>query len=183
MQRLFIVTALIFCLFSMAVVAKTATFYSPPYTPSECNDNQDMGVMIAAASDEFWEGGKACGKKYKVKCLGPKDDGDRHPCKGKGEVEVTIIDHCRGDCRGYIDLSEDAFRKIAILSAGVIKVSLDEYATPFCHLWSTVRGSKGLWLLIPDLDLICKGWTLQGDSGLVLEEDTGKAVTEDGVSA
>ncbi|KAL2927884.1 putative EG45-like domain containing protein 1 [Bienertia sinuspersici] len=75
--------------------------------------------MIAAASDELWNGGKICGQKFRVKCTGPTNPYP-HPCKG-GSVSVEIVDHCP-NCGGTIDLSKEAFSTIADPVAGVIKI-------------------------------------------------------------
>ncbi|KAJ0094642.1 hypothetical protein Patl1_15635 [Pistacia atlantica] len=37
--------------------------------------------MIAAASDEIWDSGNACGQNYRVKCLGATNKGVAHPCQ------------------------------------------------------------------------------------------------------
>ncbi|KAG9456044.1 hypothetical protein H6P81_000552 [Aristolochia fimbriata] len=98
----------------------TATFYTPPYTPSACDGTHKEGVMIAAASDAIWDDGAACGRRYRVKCLGATNRGVPHPCKGHGSVEVKIVDYCPSGCQGTIDLSQEAFAKIAHPDAGKI---------------------------------------------------------------
>ncbi|KAG2536923.1 hypothetical protein PVAP13_9NG234900 [Panicum virgatum] len=88
----------------------TATFYTPPYTPSACFGNsEEEGTMIAALSEVFWDGGAACG------------DGVPHPCTGRS-VTVKIVDLCPAGCRGTIDLSQEAFAVIADPDAGKINV-------------------------------------------------------------
>ncbi|OMO72510.1 hypothetical protein COLO4_27600 [Corchorus olitorius] len=112
------------CLSSREVAAHegTATFYEPPYQPSACyGDKKINGVMIAAASDAIWDGGAACGKKYKVKCIGATNESP-HPCKGKDHVVVKIVDYCPSGCEGTIDLSQEAFKAIADPDAGKIKI-------------------------------------------------------------
>uniref|UniRef100_A0A2N9HPK2 Expansin-like EG45 domain-containing protein n=1 Tax=Fagus sylvatica TaxID=28930 RepID=A0A2N9HPK2_FAGSY len=111
---------------SMASVANaaqgTATFYTPPYVPSSCNGYQNDGVMIAAASDAIWDNRAACGRKYRVKCTGATNLGVPQPCKGTNVV-VKIVDYCPSPaCRGTIDLSKEAFSKIADPDAGKIKI-------------------------------------------------------------
>ncbi|KAI3912821.1 hypothetical protein MKX01_004891 [Papaver californicum] len=88
----------------------TATFYTD-YVPSACNGYKDNGVMIAAASDAFWNDGAACGSFYKVTCVGGTNEGTPHPCSGSGTI----------------DLSEEAFVKIADTNAGVIKIAYQRY--------------------------------------------------------
>ncbi|MBA0772080.1 hypothetical protein Gotri_007517 [Gossypium trilobum] len=60
--------------------------------------------MIAAAGDALWKNGAVCGKKFTVKCTGPRN-GVPHPCTGKsvtvknGEHETNMILRFRGnDC-------------------------------------------------------------------------------------
>ncbi|CAL5341158.1 unnamed protein product [Camellia sinensis] len=115
---------IVICLATVAHAAQgTATYYGPPYTrmkPSACYGNQDNGVMIAAASDAI--GGKAaCGRKYKVTCTGPTNQGVPRPCTGKSVV-VTIVDYCPPGCQGTIDLSQAAFAMIADRKAGKVNI-------------------------------------------------------------
>ncbi|KAJ4824333.1 hypothetical protein Tsubulata_004294 [Turnera subulata] len=101
----------------------TATYYTPPYLPSACYGYQDQGVMIAAASDAFYNNGGACGDYYQVTCVGGTNEG----CLGSGTVEVKIVDHCPpNSCRGTIDLSQEAFASIADPTVGVINVSFQK---------------------------------------------------------
>ncbi|KAL0013401.1 hypothetical protein SO802_000470 [Lithocarpus litseifolius] len=75
--------------------------------------------MIAAASDAFWNGGATCGKYYTVRCTGDHT-GVPHPCTG-ASVTVKIVDHCPG-CSSQLDLSREAFAKIANPVAGIIDI-------------------------------------------------------------
>ncbi|KAJ0986618.1 hypothetical protein J5N97_004974 [Dioscorea zingiberensis] len=86
------------------------------------------GVMIAAASGELFDGGDACGKSFRVKCLGATNDGVPHPCRGSGTVVVKVVDLCPSGCQGTIDLSQEAFAKIADPDAGKIKISIERHA-------------------------------------------------------
>ncbi|XP_052168409.1 EG45-like domain containing protein [Oryza glaberrima] len=105
----------------VAGISGTATFYTPPYTPSACFGFQEQGTMIAAASDVFWNGGAACGKRYVVTCTGATNQGVPRPCTGRS-VTVKIVDHCPSGCQGTIDLSQEAFAIIANPDAGKIKI-------------------------------------------------------------
>ncbi|KAJ0986659.1 hypothetical protein J5N97_005015 [Dioscorea zingiberensis] len=107
--------------------ADTATFYTPPYNPAACGF-EVKGVMIAAASGELFDGGDACGKSFRVKCLGATNDGVPHPCRGSGTVVVKVVDLCPSGCQGTIDLSQEAFAKIADPDAGKIKISIERHA-------------------------------------------------------
>jgi len=83
--------------------------------------------MIAAASETFWNGGKACGDRYVVTCKGATNAGVPHPCTGQS-VTVQIVDLCpAGSCRATIDLSQEAFAIIADRNAGKIKVEYRRY--------------------------------------------------------
>lgn len=94
---------------------------------SACDGYSNEGVMIAAASEAFWDNGGACGKKYTVKCVGATNQGDPHPCRGSGTVTVKIVDFCPPGCRGTIDLSQEAFASIANPDAGKIKITFNRY--------------------------------------------------------
>ncbi|BAF25362.1 EG45-like domain containing protein [Oryza sativa Japonica Group] len=120
-----VVIAAVVALAMVSLVAAdsgTATFYTPPYTPSACYGFEDQGTMIAAASDVFWNGGAACGQQYVVTCTGPTNQGVPQPCTGQS-VTVKIVDHCPSGCAGTIDLSQEAFAIIANPDAG--KVFID----------------------------------------------------------
>ncbi|XP_039163055.1 EG45-like domain containing protein [Eucalyptus grandis] len=115
---------LVFCSIPQATLADsgTATCYTE-YVPSACYGYDNPGGMIAAASDELWEGGAACGRTSLVTCTGATNLGDPHPCTG-ASVVVTIVDYCPSGCRGTIDLSQEAFAAIAHLEAGKALVKL-----------------------------------------------------------
>ncbi|CAN6287681.1 unnamed protein product [Urochloa humidicola] len=105
-----------------AGISGTATFYTPPYTPSACFGFAAEGTAIAAASEVFWNGGAACGDTYVVTCTGATNQGVPHPCTGQS-VTVKIVDLCPSPaCRGTIDLSQEAFAVIANPDAGKINI-------------------------------------------------------------
>ncbi|XP_038695431.1 EG45-like domain containing protein [Tripterygium wilfordii] len=98
----------------------TATFYTK-YFPSACYENEDHGVMIAAASPAIYKHGAACGRMYNVWCTGPTNQGEPNPCRGNG-VTVKVVDLCDG-CEGLLlDLSQEAFSQIADPDAGRIQI-------------------------------------------------------------
>nr|XP_027065992.1 EG45-like domain containing protein [Coffea arabica] len=120
-MRVVMMIGMVASLVSIAHAATgTATFYTPPYVPSSCYGYQDNGVMIAAASDAIWNNRKACGKTCTVRCTGPTNQGIPQPCRGS--VVVKIVDYCPPGCRGTIDLSKEAFSKIANPDAGKVKI-------------------------------------------------------------
>ncbi|KAK2663731.1 hypothetical protein Ddye_002305 [Dipteronia dyeriana] len=110
------------CLDSVAYASQgTATFYTRPYVPSACNGYNNDGVMIAAASYAIWNNGAVCNKYYRIRCTGATNQGIPRPCKS-GTVVVKIVDLCPG-CQGSaLDLSKEAFSKIANPDAGRIKI-------------------------------------------------------------
>ncbi|CAN1223120.1 Putative EG45-like domain containing protein 1 [Linum grandiflorum] len=94
--------------------------YRNIYAASACYGNQDKGVWIAAAGPALWNNGAVCGKKFRVKCIGPRNPVP-HPCTGK-EVVVMITDHCAGGCPSTLDFSKEAFATIANPVAGIINI-------------------------------------------------------------
>ncbi|KAL4654518.1 hypothetical protein ACB092_01G385400 [Castanea dentata] len=122
-MRIFLTVGIIASLISAAsAIRGSATFYTK-YVPSACYGNQGQGVMIAAASDAFWNGGAACGKFFTVRCTGDHT-GVPHPCTG-ASVTVKIVDHCPG-CSSQFDLSREAFAKIANPVAGIIDIEYNQ---------------------------------------------------------
>ncbi|KAI6682522.1 hypothetical protein NL676_036403 [Syzygium grande] len=81
---------------------------------------QNSGVMVAGVRDELWDNGRACGRMLTVRCVGPANP-NPHPCKA-GVITVKVVDYCRQPCNGVINLSRDAFGKIAVLDAGKVRV-------------------------------------------------------------
>ena len=79
----------------------------------------DEGLIIAAASEAIWDNKAACGRKYRVRCIGATNQGVPKPCRG-GSVVVKIVDLCPEGCQGTIDLSQEAFSKITDPNAGKI---------------------------------------------------------------
>ncbi|PRQ37637.1 putative rlpA-like protein, double-psi beta-barrel [Rosa chinensis] len=88
-------------------------------TASACYNYTQEGVMIAAAGDAIWNNGAACGKFVTVKCTGPRNLAPP-PCTNEN-VTVKIIDHCPG-CPFTLDLSKEAFTKIANPMGGIINI-------------------------------------------------------------
>lgn len=92
-----------------------------------CYGFEDDGVMIAAASDVFWNDGGACGQMYEVSCLSGTNEGTPEPCLGSGSVLVKIVDNCPPEsCQATIDLSQEAYQSIADTDAGVINISYQQ---------------------------------------------------------
>ncbi|XP_059435369.1 EG45-like domain containing protein [Corylus avellana] len=86
-----------------SAISGTAT-YNTIYYPSACYGNEDEGVMIAAASDDLWDDGAACGRMYTVTCTGPTNQGVPQACRD--QVTVKIVDRCQSpQCQATLDLS------------------------------------------------------------------------------
>jgi hypothetical protein len=95
------------------------------YIASACYGYEDQGVMIAAASDDLWDDGAACGIRYTVTCTGPTNQGVPQPCRGT--VTVKIVDRCPSPgCQATLDLSQEAFSVIADLNAGKITIDYNQ---------------------------------------------------------
>ncbi|CAA2934728.1 Hypothetical predicted protein [Olea europaea subsp. europaea] len=108
--------------FASVVLSKqgTSVYYARPYLPSACYGNRNQGIMIAGANPTLYNGGKVCGRRYKVRCLGGTNK-TPHPCK-RGEITVKIVDLCPGCGANEINLSQDAFSRIANLKAGRVRI-------------------------------------------------------------
>ncbi|KAK5811611.1 EG45-like domain containing protein [Gossypium arboreum] len=102
-----------------------AVFFEPPYTPSACYGTQSYGNMVAGVSDTLWNNGRACGKSYRVKCIGGANEAP-HPCKNGDTAVVKVVDYCKAGCQGIINLSKHAFSTIADPDAGIIQVEFNE---------------------------------------------------------
>uniref|UniRef100_A0A0E0LEX6 Expansin-like EG45 domain-containing protein n=1 Tax=Oryza punctata TaxID=4537 RepID=A0A0E0LEX6_ORYPU len=96
-----------------------------PTVPSACYGLQDQGTMIAAASDGLWDGGRAGGRMYTVRCV-RGTNAVPNPCNG-GTVTVKIVDRCPSPgCTSTLDLSREAFAAIANLDAGRIVIDYNQ---------------------------------------------------------
>ncbi|KAI3755540.1 hypothetical protein L1987_55343 [Smallanthus sonchifolius] len=83
--------------------------------------------MIAAANQDLWQGGAACGKYFQVTSTGGTNLGTPHPCTDTPTVTVMITDFCPPPgCKGDLDLSHESFSTIADPSAGGIKISYQQ---------------------------------------------------------
>ncbi|XP_022889430.1 EG45-like domain containing protein [Olea europaea var. sylvestris] len=119
--RVLMMLSMSICLASVVHAKQgTSVFYNPPYLPSACFSYRNQGIMIAGANPTLYDGGKVCGRRYKVRCLGGTNE-TPNPCKG-GEVIVRIVDLCTGCGANEINLSRDAFSRIANVDAGRVRV-------------------------------------------------------------
>ncbi|GMI80225.1 plant natriuretic peptide A [Hibiscus trionum] len=129
MRVLMVICMILFlCLLSSpvhAVQQGNAVFFDPPYGPSACYGNRNDGNMVAGVSDRLWNNGRACGRRYRVRCIRGANEAP-HPCKNGKTVVVKVVDYCKSGCQGIINLSRDAFSTIADPDAGIVRVELDQ---------------------------------------------------------
>ncbi|XP_024195871.1 putative EG45-like domain containing protein 1 [Rosa chinensis] len=118
-QNILIILSIVACLMSTSMATPGIATYYTTYIPSACYNYTQEGVMIAAAGDAIWNNGAACGKFVTVKCTGPRNLAPP-PCTNEN-VTVKIIDHCPG-CPFTLDLSKEAFTKIANPMGGIINI-------------------------------------------------------------
>ncbi|KAM1198530.1 hypothetical protein COP2_010167 [Malus domestica] len=129
MELLFMLMVLSFFCTELRLVSGdlgTATPYSPPYIPTRCfgtrPDQFPPMYLFLAVSEGLWDGGSACGRIYKIRCL----SGPNMPCKGRATVEAKVVDFCRqSPCPSTIAMSTDAFAAISHNSSAPINI---EYA-------------------------------------------------------
>uniref|UniRef100_A0A0D9X939 Expansin-like EG45 domain-containing protein n=1 Tax=Leersia perrieri TaxID=77586 RepID=A0A0D9X939_9ORYZ len=129
-SSMLLVMALVLGTASLATAASgVATFYTQ-YTPSACYGNKNMGNMVAAANGRLYNNGAVCGRCYTVKCTGAASGGG-NPCTG-ASVTVKMVDNCasKDGCQSTIDLSKQAFAKIANLDAGIIRITYNPTSCP-----------------------------------------------------
>lgn len=101
------------------------------FTASKCYGYQDNGWMVAGVSDALWNNGAACGRRYRVRCIGGANAAP-HPCKA-GSVVVKVVDYCRSVCYGDINLSQYAFSQIADVNAGKVRIEYYQYVSLPLH--------------------------------------------------
>ncbi|KAF7848061.1 hypothetical protein BT93_L2333 [Corymbia citriodora subsp. variegata] len=121
--QVLVILAMALSLFSAAsATSGLAVYYPPEYYPAACAgfNLTNSGVMIAGVRDELWDNGGACGRTLRVRCTGPANDFPK-PCED-GDITVKVVDYCRQPCNGVINLSQDAFARIANLDAGKVWV-------------------------------------------------------------
>ncbi|PKU85575.1 EG45-like domain containing protein [Dendrobium catenatum] len=56
-----------------------------------CYGYQEMGTMVAAASDVIWDNHTACGRNYRVTCTGPTNEGESQPVKGPVLLSLKLL--------------------------------------------------------------------------------------------
>uniref|UniRef100_A0A0D9X938 Expansin-like EG45 domain-containing protein n=1 Tax=Leersia perrieri TaxID=77586 RepID=A0A0D9X938_9ORYZ len=129
-NSILLVMALVLGTASLSMAASGVATYYEKYTrksnlaTSACYGNKNMGNMVAAANDGLYNNGAVCGRCYAVKCTGATNGGGDNPCTG-ATVTVKMVDNCASSdgCQSTIDLSREAFAKIANLDAGIISIT------------------------------------------------------------
>jgi expansin len=102
---------------SFPLVSGKATYYAAtgagacsfPATPND--------LMVGAMNQTDYLGSQVCGECVSV--TGPK-----------GTILIRIVDLCPGCSKGHIDLSQQAFAKIADVSLGVVQITWKVVACP-----------------------------------------------------
>lgn len=87
-----------------------ATYYAATGAGNCGFDPSPNDLDVAAMDQPEWDGSAVCGACVKV--TGPK-----------GTVTVRIVDLCPGCAKGHLDLSQQAFAKIADLPQGKVSIS------------------------------------------------------------
>ncbi|CAK9151640.1 unnamed protein product [Ilex paraguariensis] len=116
-ERLIIVAFIVTTLFSMTFAVPGIATY---YTASACFGFEDRGTMMAAASQDLYANGAACGRRYSVACTSGTH-ADPNLCRN-GNVTVTVVDLCPSCPLSGLDLSLEAFSTIADPAAGKINI-------------------------------------------------------------
>jgi expansin (peptidoglycan-binding protein) len=113
-----------------------ATYYDADGAGS-CSFERSADHMVAALSGPDWGHARWCGACLAV--AGPI-----------GEVVVRVVDQCPGCKRGDLDLSREAFARIAPLSAGRTKIAWREVACPVTGpvVYQIKSGSNPFWTAI-----------------------------------
>ncbi|CAI0376405.1 unnamed protein product [Linum tenue] len=71
--------------------------------------------------------GAACGRQYKISCIGGTND-VKEPCIKGQWVNVTVANLCSGDSCDTFTLSTDAFDVIAKHDAGRVQITYKRIA-------------------------------------------------------
>ncbi|KAJ9551013.1 hypothetical protein OSB04_015058 [Centaurea solstitialis] len=121
-----ILISMVVCLVSVAdAISGQATIFNPPYAPSTCFGSQDKGVMVSKAHSGLFANGSACGRRYRVRCISGTNKAIRDACKGNS-VDVVIVDRCDMCSVNQLELSEEAFEKIARVELGRVNVEYEQ---------------------------------------------------------
>ncbi|KAL8209424.1 hypothetical protein R6Q57_006156 [Mikania cordata] len=119
--------SMVVCLTSVAhALSGQAIVYNPPYVPSRCSGSIDEGVMIAKVHGSLFANGRACGRRYRVRCISGTNKAIRDACTGS-TVDVKVVDRCETCAGNELQLSQEAFAKIARLALGRVNIEYEQY--------------------------------------------------------
>ncbi|HEY5934469.1 MAG TPA: expansin EXLX1 family cellulose-binding protein [Kofleriaceae bacterium] len=124
------------CLAEPAPGAGEATYYDANGS-GNCSFDPSSDLMVAAINGVDYDNAKWCGACLAV--TGPD-----------GEVTVRVVDQCPGCAKGDLDLSREAFAKIAPLSAGRVDITWRSVACPVEGpvAYQFKDGSNAFWTAI-----------------------------------
>ncbi len=115
-----------------------ATYYTWADGGGNCSfDPTPNDLMVAAMNHIDYAGSAVCGSSVSI--TGPK-----------GRVTVRIVDQC-GDCgQGHVDLSPQAFARIADISAGIVPIKWRYVATAVqgSIIYHFKNGSNQWWTAV-----------------------------------
>ncbi|CAN0860178.1 EG45-like domain containing protein [Linum grandiflorum] len=126
----FLAISLSFTSLASAAGNGTASSYRPDAS-SACkthNGSASIGQeLVAMVPKTVFNNGAACGRMYKISCIGAIDEYPKEPCKLNQSVTVTVANECGGDDCATFTLSTDAFALIAKPEAGRVQISYRRY--------------------------------------------------------
>ncbi|KAI7740276.1 hypothetical protein M8C21_025755 [Ambrosia artemisiifolia] len=126
LTKALVLISMVVCLTSVAhALSGQAIVSSPPYTPSTCYGSRYQGVMIAKQHISMLANGKACGRRYQVRCLSGTNKAIRNACTGN-TVDVKVIGSCQKCGPNELVLSQDAFAKIANVNLGRVNINYEQ---------------------------------------------------------
>ena len=113
------------------------TYYAADGTGNCSFDASPNDLMVAAMNSADYADARWCGACLDV--TGPM-----------GEIVVRVVDQCPGCKHGDLDLSQQAFEKIAPLSAGRVSITWQEVACPVSGpmQYRFKEGSSQYWTAI-----------------------------------
>ncbi|RII84803.1 hypothetical protein DZF92_17070, partial [Clavibacter michiganensis subsp. insidiosus] len=131
---------------AVAAGSGRATHYSLGPDGSTTNGNCSLPAiptdrLDVAVSPDDYAGSSACGTYLDV--TGPR-----------GTVRVEVVDLCPGCEHGHLDLSEEAFRAIGDVDAGIVPISYSPVAAPAVPplAFLVKDGSNPYWTAIQVVD-------------------------------
>ncbi len=130
-------------------VSGKATYYDADGS-GNCGFEPTGDLMVGAMNQVDYAGSEACGACVSV--TGPK-----------GTITIRIVDRCPECAKGHIDLSQEAFAKIAEVSLGVVPITWSYVACPVSGpiAYKIKEGSNQWWTALQVRDTRYAVKTLQ----------------------